>query len=112
MLNKIIIGIVAMGVGASGAIYYLDHRGNTHGAEFCAEHSIAEAQCPWCDKSLVSKLGTCPEHQVPEALCSRCNIKLIPGFKAENDWCAGHDLPESQCAKCKAGDLPEGEKPE
>ncbi len=112
MLKQISISIIFVGIGALGAVYYMNHHGQVHGGEFCSEHSISEAECPWCDTSLISKLGMCPEHKVLEALCSRCNKKLIAGFKAENDWCAGHGLPESQCAKCKAGDLPPGEKPE
>ena len=64
----------------------------------CAKHQIA--QCPFCDTSLIQKMGQCIGHGVPEALCSRCNPTLIPGFKAEGDWCGGHNLPESQCLIC------------
>jgi hypothetical protein len=64
----------------------------------CSKHKIST--CPFCDKSLIEKMGMCPGHKVPEALCSRCNASLIPAFKAENDWCGGHDLPESQCTIC------------
>jgi membrane fusion protein, heavy metal efflux system len=77
---------------------------------FCRFHEIAEAECPWCDESLIESNGHCRGHDVPEALCSRCNPALIPGFKAEDDWCAGHGLPESQCKKCQAGELPPGEQ--
>jgi len=73
-------------------------------------HQLAEADCPWCDKSLIERMGQCGGHGVPEALCSRCNAALIPGFKAEGDWCAGHGLPESQCKRCQSGDLPPGER--
>ncbi|MBT3786710.1 hypothetical protein HOF92_17170 [bacterium] len=111
MVKQIFISIGFVALGALGTIYFMNQQGHVHGEEFCTRHSVAEAECPWCDSSLISKLGMCPEHKVPEALCSRCNVNLIPGFKAENDWCAGHGLPESQCAKCMAGDLPEGEKP-
>lgn len=66
----------------------------------CNKHKIAADSCPFCDKSLIEKLGMCPGHKVPEALCSRCNPDLIPAFKAENDWCEPHKLPESQCQIC------------
>ena len=67
---------------------------------FCVEHQIAEAQCPFCDPSLLVSLGFCGGHGVPEALCYQCNPDLIPAFKAVGDWCAGHDRPESQCYIC------------
>jgi len=69
-------------------------------AAFCEEHQIAEAQCAFCDPSLVDSLGHCNEHDVPEAFCYQCNPALIPAFKAVGDWCAGHDRPESQCYIC------------
>lgn len=69
-------------------------------AAFCAEHHVPEVICPFCDPSLIEKLGHCGGHDVPEALCSRCNPTLIAGFKAEGDWCAEHGLPESQCLIC------------
>ena len=37
-------------------------------AGMCAEHGVLEADCPWCHKELVEKLGECKEHGVPEAL--------------------------------------------
>ena len=86
-----------------------EHDTGADGA-FCARHQLPEADCPWCDRSLIEAKGHCGEHDVAEALCSRCNPALIPGFKAENDWCAGHGVPESQCALCKGGDLPPGER--
>ncbi len=67
---------------------------------FCAEHQIAEAQCPFCNPSLIESMGPCPGHGVPEALCYQCNSALIPAFKAVGDWCAPHERPESQCAIC------------
>jgi len=67
---------------------------------FCDEHQIAEAQCPFCDPSLVQSLGFCNGHGVPEAYCFQCNPALIPAFKAAGDWCGGHDRPESQCYIC------------
>lgn len=66
----------------------------------CAEHSIAEADCPWCNPVLIKERGQCGEHGVPEALCSRCRPALVAGFKAQGDWCAEHSLPESQCTQC------------
>lgn len=116
MLKQIIIGLLFIGIGAGGAVLFLQNKApaqndHVHGAEYCSKHKIAESQCPWCDKSLIKTMGMCPGHKVPEALCSRCNSDLIPGFKAENDWCAGHDLPESQCDLCKAGQYPPGEIP-
>lgn len=69
-------------------------------ADFCEEHQIAEAQCPFCDPGLIESLGHCNGHGVPEAFCYRCNPALIPAFKAVGDWCAGHDRPESQCYIC------------
>jgi membrane fusion protein, heavy metal efflux system len=69
-------------------------------AAFCEEHQIAEAQCPFCDPSLIESLGYCNGHDVPEAFCYQCNPALIPAFKAVGDWCGGHDRPESQCYLC------------
>jgi len=120
-MNKAMIGVAMLLLGVGAGLLYVsknraapppevpaatgEHNAGADGA-FCGKHQLAEADCPWCDTSLIEKLGHCGGHDVPEALCSRCNASLIPGFKAEGDWCAGHDLPESQCAKCKSGDLP------
>jgi len=76
------------------------HATNSDTAAFCEEHQIAEAQCPFCDPSLIESLGFCNGHGVPEAFCYQCNSDLIPAFKAVRDWCAGHDRPESQCYIC------------
>ena len=73
---------------------------NASPADFCAEHQIAESQCPFCNKSLIEQKGMCREHGVPEALCYQCNPALIPAFKAVGDWCGGHNRPESQCRIC------------
>ena len=70
------------------------------GKGICDEHHVPESICPFCDPSLIEKLGHCGGHDVPEAFCTRCNAALIPAFKAEGDWCAEHGLPESQCLKC------------
>ncbi|MCP4088458.1 MAG: efflux RND transporter periplasmic adaptor subunit [Gammaproteobacteria bacterium] len=76
------------------------HAENSAAAAFCEEHQITEAQCPFCDPSLIISLGFCNGHGVPEAFCYKCNPDLIPAFKAVRDWCAGHDRPESQCYIC------------
>jgi len=115
MKKNILMAILLVVIGAGGAIGYLKYTrssGQTElagASDFCVKHQIAEADCPWCDPSLVEKRGQCPEHGVPEALCAQCNPALIAGFKAERDWCAGHAVPESQCDLCKAGHLPPGE---
>ena len=115
MKKNLMIAALLVLVGAGGAFVYLKFAGKgeenepPNATEFCAEHKIAEKDCPWCDPSLIKTKGQCPEHGVPEALCAQCNPALIPGFKAEGDWCAGHSVPESQCAPCKAGNLPPGE---
>jgi len=77
-----------------------DTRAEVQTAAFCEEHQIAEAQCPFCDPSLIDSMGHCDAHGVPEALCYQCNPTLVPAFKAAGDWCAGHDRPESQCYIC------------
>lgn len=119
MLKQIIVSVILIAIGAIGSYFYLQSNqnnqklhieGHVHGKEFCSLHQIAEAECPWCDPSLIERLGFCKGHNVPEAFCSRCNPKLIAGFKAEKDWCAGHEIPESQCIKCKMGKFPPGEK--
>jgi predicted RNA-binding Zn-ribbon protein involved in translation (DUF1610 family) len=119
MNKNVLFGIILLLVGAGGGYWYIHSNAAeggsrqehaTSGDEICPEHKIAEKDCPWCDKSLISSKGQCKEHNVPEALCSRCNPALIPGFKAEHDWCAGHNVPESQCKLCQAGELPPGEE--
>ncbi len=69
-------------------------------AALCTAHGIPDVVCPFCDPSLIERLGHCGGHDVPEALCTRCNPVLIPAFKIEGDWCAGHEVPESQCVLC------------
>ena len=106
MKKNIIIAVLLTVSGALSAYIYLNLNHHSKESiehvdtEFCARHNISEGGCPWCDPSLIEKMGMCQEHNVPEALCSRCNADLIYGFKAENDWCAGHLLPESQCTIC------------
>ena len=117
MKKNIMIAVILMITGAAGATLYLKFNSSVGSeepepqTEFCVKHQIAEKDCPWCDASLVEKLGICRGHDVPEALCSRCNPALIPGFKAENDWCSGHAVPESQCAVCRDGEHAPGEVP-
>ena len=107
-----------------------DHAGHDHAAapeagagdDWCAEHAIAESECPFCNPNLIETLGWCAGHDVPEALCYRCNPNLVAAFKATGDWCAGHDRPESQCYICNPGFAPgatdaaaalaEGDRPE
>lgn len=116
MTKNVVIAVLLVLVGAGGALVYLKITGDDDGArkapmaDFCATHQIAEKDCPWCDASLIEAMGMCPEHGAPEALCATCNPALIPGFKAERDWCAGHGVPESQCDLCKAGQFPPGEE--
>lgn len=108
-MKHMIITVLLMVLGAGGAVLYLRYSRTAHAEAvahhegYCSTHSIDEADCPWCDPSLIQKKGECAGHGVPEAFCSRCNPALIAGFKAENDWCAGHSVPESQCALCKGG---------
>jgi len=118
-MRQVLIGGLLIVLGAGGAYTYLqlsrrssatEERTPTPSADFCVEHQIAEADCPWCAPSLIAERGECAEHGVPEALCSRCNPALEAGFRAERDWCAGHGVPESQCTLCQAGDLPPGEE--
>jgi len=108
MKRALIAGLLII-LGAGGAYTYLrlSRRSSDTGertppgsAELCAEHRIAEADCPWCDPALIAERGECVAHGVPEALCSRCNPALETGFRVEGDWCAGHGVPESQCALC------------
>ncbi len=105
------VAIVALvlAAGAGGAWIYLKgdraagpaSAGDQAGAQaLCAAHGIPAAVCPFCDPSLIERLGHCAGHDVPEALCTRCNPVLIPAFKVEGDWCAGHEVPESQCVLC------------
>ncbi len=78
-----------------------------HGDQWCAEHEIAESECPFCSPDLVDSMGWCAGHDVPEALCYQCNSNLVAAFKAVGDWCGGHDRPESQCYVCNPHLKPE-----
>lgn len=108
MKKNIMFAFLLMVGGATSAFLYLNYDGvskkiHAQESDFCSHHKIPEKNCPWCDPSLIKKMGTCAEHNVPEALCSQCNPLLISGFKVEGDWCAGHNIPESQCKICKNG---------
>ncbi|MCR4318358.1 MAG: efflux RND transporter periplasmic adaptor subunit [Planctomycetes bacterium] len=72
--------------------------------EWCDEHGIAEAECAWCDPSLIESEGYCEGHGVAEALCWKCKPAVIAGYKAEKDWCEEHELPESRCKICNPDD--------
>ena len=82
--------------------------GSRSGSSQSCPHGLSSENCPFCDPSLVERLGQCAEHGVPEAFCTRCNSSLVVAFKATGDWCAEHDLPESQCRICNAGLLSSG----
>ncbi len=73
---------------------------DTTEADFCSEHQIAEADCPYCSPSIIQERGTCTEHGVAEALCYKCHPALVAAFKSVGDWCNEHDVPESQCGTC------------
>ena len=93
--------ICVLGCSSQEAASNAENSENAEVAEaFCHEHQIAEAQCPYCDPSLIESLGYCHGHDVPEAFCYQCNPALNAAFKAIGDWCGGHDRPESQCYIC------------
>ena len=101
MKKNVIVAILLVLLGAGGNGLYLTSVRATRETEkapataFCFEHQIAEKDCPWCDPSLVEKMGLCPEHGVPEALCSRCNPALLAGFEAMIHPGASKRAPES-----------------
>ncbi len=68
-------------------------------------HGLSGGNCPFCDESIIEKMGQCVGHGVPEAFCTRCNTYLITAFKTIGDWCAAHNIPESQCTICNPGIL-------
>ena len=114
--SSIVVVALALVVSVSATVY-VTRKSDTPSTEqpkpaddWCAEHAIAESECPFCDPGLVEKLGWCGGHDVPEAYCTRCNSRLIAAFKSVDDWCAEHGLPESQCLVCnpkpKAGSTP------
>jgi len=116
MSQNIIVAAVCLLLGVGGATAYFtltapaDTAADASATEeaWCAEHKIAEADCPFCNLSIIEERGHCAEHDVAEGLCYQCNPKLMAAFKAEGDWCAGHNVPESQCALCDYGAIHEG----
>lgn len=42
----------------------------------------------------------CGEHGIPEAECSMCSAKAAADFKKKGDWCDKHDRAMSQCFIC------------
>ena len=116
MKKNIALAALLVMLGAGGAYLYITFTrtapkgGKVLTLAICKKHQMPESECPFCDKSLIEKMGQCAEHGVPEALCHKCNPALVPAFKAAGDWCAGHNVPESQCDLCQAGQFPPGEK--
>jgi hypothetical protein len=110
-MGKNIIAVVVLVVlGAGGAYAYLslgrrasDEQSAAQANSVCAKHGMAVARCPFCDKSLLAKMGECKGHGVPEALCWKCEPTLVAAFKVEGDWCNGHGVPESMCVPCGGG---------
>jgi hypothetical protein len=123
-VKNVIIIVVMLALGSTGAWIYLKAQGKPGGehgvatnraaeqllyadsaiqaaAPQCATHNIPDAICAFCHSDLIEGLGFCRGHNVPEAFCTRCSPVLIAAFKAENDWCAEHELPESQCLICQ-----------
>jgi hypothetical protein len=43
----------------------------------------------------------CEEHGIPEAECSMCSAKVEKECKAKGDWCDKHNRALSQCFFCK-----------
>ena len=77
-------------VGGAGCQQSTKSAGNTPATAEGAGQNLAAAPSE----------GMCTEHGVLEAVCTKCNPKLIPVFKAKNDWCVEHDFPESFCPIC------------
>ena len=103
----LVVGLLFLAAGASLVIIADRHgwiptgdlgvQGET---EKACPHRLSPGECPFCDESLIDKLGFCNEHGVAEALCTQCAPALVTAFKAIGDWCASHDIPESQCTIC------------
>jgi cobalt-zinc-cadmium efflux system membrane fusion protein len=115
MRSRIVLVVIL--AGAAGVIYanrgrfsagerrvgQAAHAGHGDAASATADacpHTMPRDECPFCDPTLIEKLGECRGHGVPEALCWKCNDALVGAFKAQNDWCAEHDAPESLCPIC------------
>jgi cobalt-zinc-cadmium efflux system membrane fusion protein len=107
-LHMVVLGLVAFGGGYGGWRLWTSQRAARNAAPapaegWCAEHRIAQADCPFCNKALLEERGECREHGVPEAACVTCKPALAAAFdvaKERGDWCGGHSLPEALCVKC------------
>lgn len=71
-----------------------DHEHGEHGHSH--EKGGHEHGAWWCD-----------EHGVPEAECALCDSKIAAAFKKKGDWCKDHDRPDSQCFLCHPEKLEE-----
>ncbi|MFH1514239.1 MAG: efflux RND transporter periplasmic adaptor subunit [bacterium] len=103
-ITPILFGLLFLIVGFSAVVIadrmeWIPGRNGDSASATC-EHELATGECPFCDPSLIEKLGQCGEHGVPEAFCYICNPDLVAAFKIENDWCGEHKRPESQCTIC------------
>ena len=78
---KSILTLTLTAVLVAAGVWFATKRvgGSAQGA-VCAEHGLVPAECPWCDPTLVEKLGMCGGHGVPEALCWQCHEKLIAAY--------------------------------
>jgi len=100
----LLAGILLLG-GSATLVIVAERRGWFPGAggsassESCP-HGLSSGNCPFCDPSLIERLGHCGGHGVPEAFCTRCNTSLVVAFKKIGDWCTEHNLPGSQCTIC------------
>jgi len=98
--------VVISGCGGGSIDEEVGQNGTSDPAEWCTEHAIAEAACPFCNPGLIEEMGWCAGHDVAEALCWICNPAVVAAYKAVGDWCGGHDLPESRCLDCNPGLAP------
>ena len=57
----------------------------------------AETKAPTAE---VSADKICEEHGIQEAICTKCNPRLIPVFRAKQNFCEEHGFPESACPIC------------
>lgn len=121
MKKKLIPILIAIGLLGGGAalVIVADRQGWLAGlssetsTQECP-HGMPVGQCPFCDETLIEKMGFCHGHGVPEAFCTKCNPAIIVAFKSTGDWCAGHNIPESQCTICNPdlpGSRPSDQKP-
>lgn len=83
-----------------------DHDDHEHGEHGHSHDKVGHEHGAWW----------CDEHGVPEAECALCNAKIAAAFKKKGDWCKEHDRPDSQCFLCHPEKLEEyaakyGKKP-